>query len=95
MMCRELAKSLDLELYCCAENGMKRYPMPDIIIDFPAGAVALDDNYISETKEENLYRIPSENYVGIDDNGYELKLLLDLTLILDINFPFCNLKYWD
>ena len=71
MMCRELAKSLDLELYCCAENGMKRYPMPDIIIDFPAGAVALDDNYISETKEENLYRIPSENYVGIDDNGYE------------------------
>ena len=71
MMCRKLAKSLDLELYCCAEKGMKRLHRPDIIIDFPAGVIALDENYLSETREEKLYRIPSENYVGIDDNGYE------------------------
>ena len=71
MMCRKLAKSLDLELYCCAEKGIKRLPRPDIIIDFPAGVIALDENYLSETREEKLYRIPSENYVGIDDNGYE------------------------
>ena len=71
MMCRKLAKSLDLELYCCAEKGMKRLHRPDIIIDFPAGVIALDENYLSETREEKLYRIPSEDYVGIDDNGYE------------------------
>ena len=50
---------------------MKRLHRPDIIIDFPAGVIALDENYLSETREEKLYRIPSENYVGIDDNGYE------------------------
>ena len=71
MMCRKLAKSLDLELYCCAEEGMKRLHRPDIIIDFPAGVIALDENYLSETREEKLYRIPSGNYVGIDENGYE------------------------
>jgi len=71
MMCRKLAKSLDLELYCCAEKGMKRLHRPDIIIDFPAGVIALDENYLSETREEKLYRIPSGNYVGIDENGYE------------------------
>jgi len=52
MMCRKLAKSLDLELYCCAEKGIKRLPRPDIIIDFPAGVIALDENYLSETREE-------------------------------------------
>lgn len=71
MMCRKLAKSLDLELYCCAEKGKKRLHRPDIIIDFPAGVIALDENYLSETREEKLYRIPSGNYVGIDENGYE------------------------
>ena len=71
MMCRKLATSLDLELYCCAEKGMKRLHRPDIIIDFPAGVIALDENYLSETREEKLYRIPSGNYVGIDENGYE------------------------
>jgi hypothetical protein len=71
MMCRKLAKSLDLELYCCAEKGIKRLHRPDIIIDFPAGVIALDENYLSETREEKLYRIPSGNYVGIDENGYE------------------------
>lgn len=72
MMCRKLAKSLDLELYCYAEKGMERLHRPDIIIDFPAGVIALDENYLSETREEKLYRIPSDNYVGIDENGHEV-----------------------
>ena len=70
MLCRERAQSLDIEIYSYAERAMKREPKPDIIIDFPKDVIALDDNYLSET-EEHIYRITSDDYIGIDDNGYD------------------------
>ena len=59
MMYREQAESLFLEIAGCAEKAISRYNKPDIIVDFPAKVVTIDDNYDSDTEEERLFRIYS------------------------------------
>lgn len=61
MMYRERAESLYMQISSYAEKAIKRYYKPDIIVDFSANIITIDENYDTGI-EESLYRI--------DPNGY-------------------------
>ena len=61
MMYRERAESLYLEISSYAEKAIKRYNKPDIIVDFSANVISIDDNYDTDI-EESLYRIDPNEY---------------------------------
>lgn len=90
MMYREQAESLFLEIAGCAEKAISRYNKPDIIVDFPAKVVTIDDNYDSDTEEERLFRIYSGEYGDFsckedDDGGLSYYEGVDYTRIRKIS----------
>jgi len=61
MMYRERAESLYMQISSYAEKAIKRYYKPDIIVDFSANIITIDENYDTDI-EESLYRIDSNGY---------------------------------